>query len=329
MIDKKNSEPDPDIIPPERKQRAREKPEGQTINTQARRPVTSVFVLIALLAILLSAVLIRFDILSFPSLGLSAKVNDDRQTDTVSTPMQEPQIIASPPAPMSGADPDPTPDAVPAETPDPAPSDVLGQVPDAALETELDTPDASEQIEVDTEEALPLIAPTPRTEATSDLTPNPVMPNVDTTLRQALLLLRAGEALTPLWDDLQRVLPASLLDPMRDYYDEPAQARDALMLAIGDWWSSRQPADAPRLDTGLPAVIDSLLNSVVTVRPRGGRDAMAATFQRLVARGDIAGALDQWPQLSASDQQSLSPWRRDAQVYLARQALIRAIRERN
>jgi hypothetical protein len=288
MADKKKSETDPDIIPPERNEKAQAKSQTQTIEAQPRRRVTSSLVLAALLLVLLGMVMLRFDLVSLPQFDFS--LSDALRAE----------------APASDA----ANESQAAEGASAVASDPVAEMP--AAEPAAPADDAS------VDDAPP--APSPA----SDVTRAGVRKNV---FPQALLLLRAGEALSSVWDDLQMVLPAAALDPLRNDYDQPASARDQLMLQIADWWSARAPSQAARLDTSLPAVIDSLLNAMITIRPHNPGDRVAESFRQLVARGDITGALGQWDGLSLADQQSLAAWHQAAKTYQARQALKRLIQD--
>ncbi len=294
MTDKKKSEPDPDIIPPERNERTQAKSEAQTIEARPRRRVTSSLVLVALLLVLGGMVLLRFDLVRLPQFDFGLA-----KTPDVPAPVP---AVTVPPEPQ---------DDRPAAAASEPPID-LSESPDVSS-PEPASPPQDLLLDAEAPKQEPL-EPSTSASATADL-------------RQALLILRVGDALTPVWDDLQAALPATALEPLREHYDQPAMARDHLMLAIADWWSTRQTAAATRLDTGLPALLDSALNSMITVRPHAEGDRVAESFRHMVARGDIAGALGQWNGLSLADQQQLSDWRQAAKLYQARQALINLLQE--
>lgn len=303
MTDKKKPKPDPDIIPPERNEKTQAKTQSQTIDAQPRRRVTSSLVLATLLLVLLGMVALRFDLVPLPQVDFNLS--------------DEPLAEAPPPEAMPIEPPsnhkasDTAPDLVAA---------IAEEVPAAPVKSTDDLSSADLQ-------ALPLdpvdVAP-PASSMQSGVTSATAPEGV---FRQALLLLRAGEALSSVWTELQAALPAAALDPLRADYNQPSLARDQLMLAIADWWAERAPSETGRLDTSLPAVIDSLLNMMITVRPHNPGDRVAESFRQLVASGDIAGALGHWTSLSSGDQQALTAWRHEAKTYLARQALIRLIQD--
>jgi hypothetical protein len=295
MTDKKKSKPDPDIIPPERNEKTQAKTQSQTIDAQPRRHVTSSLVLAALLLLLLGLVALRFDLVHFPQVDFNLS--------------DEP--LAEAPSPDSGA-------IDPPATQEASAQDLEAETPQAALTAAESTIETQAPPADPVDDARP--AATAQSNGTSATAPEGVF-------RQALLLLRAGEALSSVWADLQAVLPAAALDPLRNDYNQPSSPRDQLMLDIADWWVERAPSETARLETSLPAAIDSLLNMMITVRPHNPGDRVAESFRQLVVRGDIAGALGQWNGLSPADQQALSAWRAAAKTYLARQALIRLIQD--
>lgn len=139
---------------------------------------------------------------------------------------------------------------------------------------------------------------------------------------RAVLFLRAGMALDPVWPTLVRSLPSDLLVTLEPARYAEVEGRDQLIISANMWWSAYASTRSLRLDTSMPALVDDLLNRFISVQQQNDGFSAAQSFHLHVARGDIAAALRLFDQMNAEDRQALTDWRARATLYLARASAL-------